>query len=137
MRLGRSLLLGVALSLGARAAAPRAAGAQEVAARFPIDSVGDSTFTFAVGTQRWVGQRSRGVVVDPARRDALVARFRILKVDDGVVSALVTGQTSQVSTQHFVVMVPPPAPAWHRRSAVWTATAIGALLGMVIGAALF
>lgn len=136
MRAGRSLLLGIVLSLGALVAAPRAARAQQVAVRFEITEASDSTFTFGVGPQRWVSQRSRGIVVDPAKRDALVARFRILNIRDGVVTALVTGQTSQVTTQHFVVMDPPPPPPWHKRSAVWTGTAIGAVLGFVLGAAI-
>ena len=131
------MLLGIVLSLGALAAAPGRVRAQQPSVRFEISEVTDSTFTFAVGPHRWVEQRSRGVVVDPARRDALVARFRILRIGDGVVTALVTGQTSQVTTQHFVVMNPPPEPPWHRRSAVWTGTAIGAVLGVVLGAALF
>ena len=121
MRLGRILVRVVALALGAfLLAVPRNAGAQQVTARFEITSVGDSTFTFAIGPQRWVAQRTRGIVVDPAQRDALVARFRILRVDEGVVTALVTGQTTVVTTQHFVVMNPPPLPKWYKRSVFWS-----------------
>ena len=137
MRLGRSLVLGAALALGALVGAPRAAGAQQVTARFEIATVGDSTFTFAIGPQRWVEQRTRGIVVDPARRDALVARFRILSVSEGVVTALVTGQTTLVTTQHFVVMNPPPPPPLLKRPAFWSGTAAGTVLGLILGGVLF
>jgi len=137
VRLGRSLVPGIALALGALVGAPRAAAAQQVTARFEIASVGDSTFTFAMGTQRWVAQRSRGIVVDPAARDALVARFRILSVSEGVVTALVTGQTTAVTTQHFVVLNPPALPPWYKRAAFWAGTTAGAALGLVVGGVLF
>ena len=137
MRLGGSLLLGIALALGALVAVPRVGGAQQVAARFEIASVGDSTFTFAIGTQSWVAQRRTGIVVDPTRRDAQVARFRILGVEEGVVTALVTGQTTLVTTQHFVVMSPPPPPPWHKRSVFWAGAGAGGLLGLLLGGVLF
>ena len=137
MRLGRSLVVGAALALGTVVGAPRAVAAQQVSARFEIASVGDSTFTFAIGPQRWVEQRTRGIVVDPARRDALVARFRILSVSEGVVTALVTGQTAAVTTQHFVVMTPPPPPPLLKRPTFWGGAAVGAVLGVLLGGALF
>jgi hypothetical protein len=137
VRLGRSLLFGIVLALGGLAASPRPSGAQQVSARFEIASVSDSTFTFAMGAQRWVANRTRGIVVDPAARDALVARFRILSVSDGVVTALVTGQTTVVTTQHFVVMTPPSLPPFYKRTAFWTGAAAGAVLGLILGGAAF
>lgn len=138
MRLGRSLLAAIALTLGALISlAPRTARGQQVSARFEIASAGDSTFTFAIGPQHWVAQRRTGIVVDPARRDAQVARFRILTVADGIVTALITGQTTLVTTQHFVVMSPPPPPPWHKRPAFWSGAAAGAVLGIILGGALF
>ena len=131
----RRLMIGAALVAGA--VVPARAQAQQVAARFEISTVGDSTFTFAIGSQKWVAQRDRGIVVDPARRDALVARFRILGVVDGVVTALVTGQTTLVTNQHFVVMNPPPPPRWHHRPAFWAGSAVGTIVGLVVGGALF
>ena len=138
MSVRRSILLTVALVLGALAGiAPRTAAAQQITARFEIATVGDSTFTFAIGPQAWVAKRTRGIVVDPAKRDALVARFRILSVTEGVVTALVTGQTTEVTTQHFVVMTPPPPPRWYKRAALWTGAAAGGAVGMLLGALIF
>lgn len=127
----RRLALAAALGASALFAAP--AGAQQLAARFEITAVGDSTFTFAHGAQTWVAARGRGIVVDPARRDALVARFRIIGVNDGVVTALVTGQSARVTDQHFAVVNPPPPPRWYQRGAFWTGTAAGAVVGTLIG----
>ena len=135
MSVRRSILFAFALVVGALlGVAPRSAGAQQITARFEIASVGDSTFTFAIGPQKWVAQRTRGIVVDPAARDALVARFRILSVADGVVTALVTGQTTDVTTQHFVVMTPPGPPRWYKRPEFWRGTALGGAVGLLIGA---
>lgn len=131
----RRRLVALAALLFALVAAP--AGAQQITARFEIATVGDSTFTFAIGPQAWVATRTRGIVVDPAKRDALVARFRILGVHADTVTALVTGQTTVVTTQHFVVMNPPPPPRWHHRASVWTGVAVGALAGMILGGLLF
>lgn len=137
MRLGRLLPLGIALSLAASAAVPRAARAQQVTARFEITSVGDSTFTFPIGSMRWAASRSRGIVVDPARRDALVARFRVLEVRRDTVTALVTGQTSRITTEHFVVLQPPPPPRWYARRSFWSGAALGGALGLAIGGLAF
>jgi hypothetical protein len=135
VRVARRSIVGAALVAGA--VAPARAQAQQVAARFEITSVGDSTFTFAIGSQAWVARRNRGIVVDPARRDALVARFRILVVTEGVVTALVTGQTTPVTTQHFVVMNPPPPPRWHHRGTFWAGTALGGVVGLILGGVIF
>lgn len=138
MRLVRWLVLAAGLSLGALVGAPSAAPAQQVTARFPIDSVlTDTTFRFSMGGARWVPQRGRGIVVDPTRRDALVARFRILSVSEGVVTGLVTGQTSELTTQHFVQMLPPPPPRWYKRAAFWSGAALGGAAGLILGGVLF
>ena len=112
-------------------------GAQQLAARFEIASVGDSTFTFLTGPQRWVTPRTRGIVVDPARRDALVARFRIMGVRADTVTALITGLTTRVTPDHFVVLNPPPPPPWYKRNFFWGGAAVGTLVGIVLGGALF
>ena len=130
----RKLALASALAV-AVASAP--VGAQQLAARFEVTSVGDSTFTFAVGSMRWAATRSRGIVVDPARRDALVARFRILGVQNDTVTALVTGQTSRVTIEHFVVLNPPPPPKWYARPSFWGGAALGALAGLLVGGVAF
>jgi hypothetical protein len=84
-----------------------------------------------------VAERRRGIVVDPARRDALVARFRILSMQSDTVTALVTGQTTLVTAQHVVVMNPPPPATWYKRSDVWRGSALGALAGLIVGGLLF
>lgn len=138
MRGARSLGLGLALALGGGVVAvPPAVGAQQVTARFEIVEVADTTFKFSMGAQRWVASRNRGIVVDPARRDMLVARFRIAGVQGDTVVGVVTGQTTRVTIEHFVVMNPPPAPAWYKRSAFWSGIGLGGALGLLLGGVLF
>ena len=119
-----------ALVAGALAAAPGASSAQDLSQRFSISQVQDTTFTFAIGNTRWVRPRQRGVAVDARARDMLVARFRVLRVDAGLATALITGETTRLRTQHTVVMDRPP-DRWYRRPLFWA----GAVVGMVIGAA--
>ena len=116
-------LVVVALSL------PRRSVAQESAYRFPITAVGDSTFSFEVAKNGWVKRGLHGIAVDPQRRDALVARFKVLSVDRGTATALVTGQTTRLSTDHAALIEREPLPFYHR-SSFW----LGVLLGGAIGA---
>lgn len=125
------LLAGAALVTGATPAR-----AQAVSARFEITGVGDSTFAFAVGRERWVLKKGRGMVVDPANRDRLVARFNVVGLSQGMATALVTGQTTRVTMQHVVLMEPPPPPRWFRRGSFWGGMTLGAVLGVVAGTAL-
>jgi hypothetical protein len=113
-----------------------AGGAQglERAARFQIDSVGDSTFTFGVGEQDWVARRLRGIAVDPRRRDALVARFVVWRVEEGVATALITGETTRLRTEHVAVLRPPPR-RWYRETRFWIGTAVGLVAGVLGSAA--
>ena len=129
-RLVAPLALALALLLGVPA------GAQSVSARFEITGVGDSTFAFVVGRERWVLRKGRGIVVDPSNRDRLVARFRVLGLSQGVATALVTGQTTRVDMQHGVLMEPPPPPRWYRRGSFWGGLTLGAIVGVVAGSAL-
>ena len=85
----RQFLLGPLVARGA-------VGAQQRAVRFEITAVSDTTLLFRAGTARWVHAGQTGTAVDPRRRDALVARFRVLTVRDGLATALVTGQTTSV-----------------------------------------
>jgi hypothetical protein len=127
------VLAAIAMAAFAGVALPASVRAQQVAARFEITAVGDSTFSFWIGDQRWAALRQRGIVVDPARRDALVARFRVLGVHADTVTALVTGQTGPVTTEHFVVMQPPPPPPWYRRRAFWGGAGLGTVVGVLLG----
>jgi hypothetical protein len=108
------------------------ARAQFRGVRFEITQVGDTTFGFSRGDANWVRQGMTGIAVDPTRRDVLVARFRVIKVDTGFVTALVTGQTTRVSTEHVVVMSEPPRP-WYKVPLFWGGTALGLVIGVLAG----
>ena len=113
-------------------AAPLAA--QREAARFFVDSVGDSTFVFRVGTARWLRGGNSGIAVDPGRRDARVARFTVLSVADGRATALITGQTTFVTTDHVALVEVPRRPFWRERR-FWAGLVIGGVFGGAIGSA--
>lgn len=108
------------------------AGAQQETARFFVDSVADSTFVFRVGTARWLRGGSMGIAVDPGRRDARVARFRVLTVRDGRATALITGQTTFVTTDH-VALVDVPRRRFWRDTRFWAGTVIGGIFGTALG----
>ena len=124
----RRLILPLVVLVLGLAVAPRA-GAQETATRFTVSGVADSTFSFAIGRYDWVAAGQRGIVVDPRQRDALVANFRVLRVQRGLATALITGQYTAVTTQH-AVLIEQPATPWYRQRSFW----IGFLLGGAIGA---
>lgn len=108
------------------------AGAQESAVRFEISAVADSTFEFPAGRWVWVAPGLRGIAVDPRRRDALVARFRVLRVTDGVATALITGETTRLTTLH-VALLEEPRARFYTRSLFWAGAAMGAVIGFVAG----
>jgi hypothetical protein len=110
-------------------ALPGSSRAQESAYRFGITWAGDSTFSFPVARHGWVRSGLTGIAVDPFRRDALVARFRVIQVADGHATALITGQTTNVTAEHVALLDRPPAP-WFRQRTFW----IGTVLGVVVGA---
>jgi hypothetical protein len=110
------------------AASPLAA--QDSRARFDIDSVGDSTFTFARGRAHWVSRGQRGLAVDAKQGDALIARFRVLSVDKhtGVTTAVVTGQTARV-TPGEVALLKEPKPPFYVEPFFWIALGVGGAIG--------
>ena len=114
------------------AIAPASVRAQETAVRFTVTQVGDTTFSFRVGDQAWVRQGLRGIVVDPRQQDVLVARFRVTRVANGQASAVITGQTTNVTTAHSVLLEIPATP-WYKERLFWLGTAAGAVIGFVIG----
>ncbi|MGQ0649943.1 MAG: hypothetical protein ACT4P7_20520 [Gemmatimonadaceae bacterium] len=129
------LTLLVALSaLPPACLAGRSLGAQQRAVRFEITSVSDTTLSFQAGMAAWVRAGQMGRAVDPRRRDALVARFRVLGVRDRVATALVTGQTTAVSTDHVATLEEPPR-SWFRTGALWVGLLIGTALGTAVGLA--
>ena len=133
MRALRLRFLALALTLGVGALmSPRALHAQATAARFEIAEVADSTFTFDVGDQRWVARGQKGIAVDPRRRDALVARFRVIQLVGTTATALVTGETTRLTEQH-VALLEPPHRAWWRNAPLWGAAAVGLAVGFALG----
>jgi hypothetical protein len=100
--------------------------------RFTIDSVADSTFTFHVGANSWVVRGQRGIAVDPRRNDVLVARFHVTDVTQGIATALITGQTTELSTAH-VALLEPPRQRWFQAGAFWGGAMLGTLLGLALG----
>lgn len=110
-----------------------AAEAQRRAVRFEIMAVGDSTLQFKVGTAGWVRRGQTGMAVDPRKRDELVARFKIMRVSDGAAMALVTGQTTALSTEHVATLEEPKRP-WFRAKTFWSGLLLGAVMG-ITGAA--
>lgn len=102
---------------------------QESAARFEIGAVGDSTLMFEAGKHDWIAVGQRGIVVDPRRRDALVARFHIIEVSNGQATALVTGQTMRVTPDHLALLSRPPV-RFYRNLAFWAGALIGAVAGV-------
>jgi hypothetical protein len=114
--------------------APVTATAQRAATRFEITAVTDSTLSFRVTGAPWLKAGSTGVAVDPRRRDQLVARFRVVSVGEGVASALITGQTTDVSADHVATVVEPEVP-WFKRGTFWWGLLLGGVLGVVGGAA--
>ena len=99
--------------------------------RFEITVVGDTTFRFPRGNAAWVREGVTGIAVDPRRRDALVARFRVVRIDSGLVTALVTGQTTRLATEHIAVLTAPPKP-WYRGITFWAGTIFGVVIGALI-----
>jgi hypothetical protein len=105
-------------------------GAQQGAYRFGISSAGDSTFTFSTARNEWVKEGMRGIAVDPARHDALIARFVVTCVARDSAVALVTGQTTRMTTD-FVALIERPEKSWYLRPAFWFGGVIGAIIGVV------
>ncbi|MCC6319390.1 MAG: hypothetical protein IT361_17090 [Gemmatimonadaceae bacterium] len=131
MRGLRAACLASALVATAPACLTSAAlGAQQRIVRFEITSVSDTSLTFRTGSETWVKRDLTGSAVDPRRRDQLVARFRVVVVADGRATALVTGQTTAVSTDHVAILEAPRRP-WYRATPFWA----GLLLGGAIGGA--
>lgn len=119
----------LALVTMAMLAAPVAAHAQYRGVRFEITRVGDSTFAFPVGAEKWIKPGQTGIAVDPKRRDALVARFTVARIEGGEANALVVGQTTNVRTDH-VAILEEPRRAWYKQRSFW----VGLLAGSAIGA---
>lgn len=108
-------------------ALPATARAQIGSARFDIDSVGDSTVTFAIGNARWVHAGQTGLAVEPRSHDALIARLRVLQIQNGTAIAVITGQTSRV-TAGQVALIRRPKPPFYAVGLFWIGAAVGAAI---------
>ena len=124
----RRLLFGITLAAGL--ASPLAAQVKGV--RFEITAVGDTTLAFAVGSADWIHRGLTGIAVDPRRRDALVARFRILGIDQGIATALVTGQTTRLAMDQ-VAILDEPQKRFFRTIGFWGGLILGFALGVALG----
>jgi hypothetical protein len=107
------------------------------AVRFEVVAVGDTTFDFLAPNADWLRPRMTGIVVDPRRRDVLIARFVVLGAKGDSATALVTGQTTRVVTDHVALVSRPPAPprviSRVERRRFWSGAALGGLFGLVAG----
>jgi hypothetical protein len=127
-------LLALALVISSRPAVAQFRGV-----RFEITQVDDTTFRFPRGTASWIrpcrgpvcGAGESGIAVDPRRRDVLVARFKVARIDSGLVTAVITGQTTRVATEHIAVMAEPPKP-WYKGITFWAGTVFGVVIGALI-----
>lgn len=124
----------VVLCLTAALCLPRAVQAQSRQVRFLITTIGDSTIEFRTGAAKWIRPGQLGVAVDPRRRDELIARFRVESVREGSATAVITGQTTAVSSEH-VAMLDEPRRSAYRSPAFWIGITVGAALGFIGGMA--
>jgi hypothetical protein len=123
------LLLGAVVAL----ALPSRARAQDRDVRFPITNVGDTTITFQAGKMTWIVRSPRAIVVDPRRRDALVARLKVVSVGaNGEATAVVTAQAGRITTDHVVIGTEPRS-RWYRNPFLWMGTAFGLIAGFGLG----
>lgn len=96
--------------------------------RFEIVRVGDSTVSLLAPRDRWVRPGAYGIAVDPRQRDVLVARLRVLTRSADTAVALVTGQTTRLTTDYVAIFRRPGTPTLRQR-AFWGGVAAGALAG--------
>lgn len=127
--LQRALLTATAVAAFALSAS--AARAQSAYVRFDVASVTDTTFTFATVGARWVSRGQVGLAVDPAHRDALIARIRVASVDSGVATGVVVSQTGRLTTSH-VVLLSQPKRAFYAQPWFWGAALAGGVLGYLV-----
>lgn len=114
-------------------ALPRGLRAQDRDVRFSITHVGDTTVTFQAGKMTWIVRSPRAIVVDPRRRDALVAQLKVLSVGaNGEATALVTAQAGRITTEHIVIGTEPRSK-WYKSPLMWMGTAFGLVVGFSLG----
>jgi hypothetical protein len=104
--------------------------AQAGYARFDVTGVADTTFTIATGNSKWVKHGQRGLAVDPAHGDVLIATFRVMQVHHGSAIALITGQTARLTTAHVALLRTPTTP-FYAKPWFWAGVAGGFVIGFV------
>lgn len=92
--------------------------------RFVIVAVGDSTVSMLAPRHRWMRPGLYGIAVDPGRRDVLVARLRVMNRVADTAVAVVTGQTTPMSTEYVAIFRRPSTPVLRQRS-FWGGLAAG------------
>ncbi len=105
------------------------------ARRFAILSTSDTLLRFSTTNARWVRRGTVGLAVDPRRHDALVARYVVQRVDGDTAIALVTGLTTDLSSEH-VALLSPPRIGLLRHRAFWIGVASGSVAGIATVAGL-
>jgi hypothetical protein len=114
-------------------ALPRGTRAQDRDVRFAITHVSDTTVTFQAGKMTWIVRSPRAIVVDPRRRDALVAQLKVLSIGaNGEATVLVTAQAGRITTEHVVIGTEPRS-RWYKSPLMWMGTAFGLLVGFGLG----
>ena len=101
--------------------------------RFEIVAVGDSTVDLVAPREPWVRAGAYGIAVDPRQRDVLVARLRVLTRRSDTVVAVVTGQTTRMTTDYVAIFRRPSTPAVRQR-VFWggVVTGLAAAAGAVL-----
>ena len=112
---------------------PSRARGQDRDVRFEITAVGDTTVTFRTGRLTWVVRSPRTIVVDPRRRDAAIARLKVVSVSSaGEAVAVVTGQSGRITTDHLVIAQEPPT-RWYKSLGLWVGLTLGFVAGFGLG----
>lgn len=120
-------------AVAAPAVRPRVADPADGERRFQIVAVNDSTVSFLTPRERWMRAGTYGIAVDPRQRDVLVGRLRVLARSGDTAVALVTGQTTRMTTDYVAIFRRPLTPALRQRL-FWGGLATGVAAG--VGAAL-
>jgi hypothetical protein len=105
---------------------------QDDRARFEIVSPNDTSLSFPLGNARWVKTGMTGIVVDPSQRDALVATFRVSRLDERIAHVTVTGTTTGITVFHAALLVVPKR-TWLKNKFFWIGSGVGLLVGFLAG----
>ena len=122
-------LVALAGAVAAPAAQSRSQDPGDGERRFPIVAVTDSTVSLLTPRERWMRPGTYGIAVDPRQRDVLVGRLRVLARSGDTAVALVTGQTTRMTTDYVAIFRRPLTPALRQRL-FWSGLATGLAAGV-------